>query len=138
MAIAPDIHIEEEVKVSGISLTEKAAEAVNNMLKQKELEGFALRVFIQGGGCSGYQYGMALEDNIRESDLSYVHHGVKVVVDDVSIEYMDGATIDYIEDVMGSGFKVENPNAMASCGCGSSFRTKDDPQGANAGGGCAC
>jgi len=104
-------------------------------MEKRNLTGYALRVFISGGGCSGFQYGMALEGNIREQDLSYEVDGVQVVVDEVSIDYLRGATIDYVEDVMGSGFKIDNPNAVASCGCGNSFRTKDSAD--DAGGGCS-
>jgi iron-sulfur cluster assembly protein len=125
----------EQTQVEIINLTPAAADAVRELLEKRELVGYGLRVYIQGGGCSGYQYGMALDDNFRDEDLVTDCHGVKVVVDEVSINYMRGATIDYVEDIMGSGFKVENPNAVASCGCGSSFRTQDGeaPQGGAAG-----
>jgi iron-sulfur cluster assembly accessory protein len=107
---------------------------VRGLLEKRNLEGYALRVFISGGGCSGFQYGMALEANIREQDLVAEFDGVRVVVDEVSIDYLRGASVDYVEDVMGSGFKIENPNAISSCGCGSSFRTKD---GEASSGGCS-
>jgi iron-sulfur cluster assembly protein len=125
----------EQTQTEIITLTPAAAEAVRGLLEKRNLEGYALRVFIAGGGCSGYQYGMALEANIRENDLVAEFDGVKVVVDEVSIDYLRGASVDYVEDVMGSGFKIENPNAISSCGCGSSFRTKDGE--ASAGGGCS-
>jgi iron-sulfur cluster assembly protein len=80
---------------------------------------------------------MALEDNIRETDLVSEQHGVKLVVDEISINYLSGAVVDYVDEIMGSGFKIENPNAVATCGCGSSFRTKDD-QAHDSGGGCGC
>ncbi|HBX69616.1 MAG TPA: iron-sulfur cluster insertion protein ErpA [Chloroflexi bacterium] len=115
----------EQTQIETIALTPAAANAVQDLLAKRELEGYALRVYIKGGGCSGYQYGMALDNNFREQDLVTDCFGVKVVVDEVSIDYMRGATIDFVEDVMGSGFKVENPNAVSSCGCGSSFRTQD-------------
>lgn len=126
--------LQEQTQTELITLTPAAAEAVQGLLEKRNLEGYALRVFISGGGCSGFQYGMALEANILEQDLVAEFDGVKVVVDEVSIEYLRGATVDYVEDVMGSGFKIENPNAISSCGCGSSFRTKD---GEAAGGGCS-
>jgi len=125
--------LHEQTETELITLTPAAAEAVRGLLEKRNLEGYALRVFISGGGCSGFQYGMALEANIREQDLVAEFDGVKVVVDEVSIEYLRGANVDYVEDVMGSGFKIENPNAISSCGCGSSFRTKDG----EAGGGCS-
>ena len=124
----------EQTQTELITLTPAAADAVRGLLEKRNLEGYALRVFISGGGCSGFQYGMALEANIRENDLLAEFNGVKVVVDEVSIEYLRGASVDYVEDVMGSGFKIENPNAISSCGCGSSFRAKD---GGTGGGGCS-
>jgi iron-sulfur cluster assembly accessory protein len=120
-----------------VTLTPPAAEAVKGLLAKRNLEGYGLRVFIQGGGCSGFQYGMALENNFRPTDLVWEYDGVKLVVDEVSIDYLRGATIGYVEDVMGSGFKIENPNAVSSCGCGSSFRTKDSGE-SQGGGGCGC
>ena len=125
----------EQTNVETIALTPAAANAVQDLLDKRELEGYALRIFIKGGGCSGYQYGMALDNNFRDEDIVTDCHGVQVIVDEVSIEYMRGATVDFVEDVMGSGFKVENPNAVASCGCGSSFRTQegDAPQGSSGG-----
>lgn len=120
-----------------ITLTEPAANAVRDILTKRELEGYALRVYIAGGGCSGYQYGMALEGEIRDTDSVFNEYGVKVVIDEVSINYLKGATIDYVEDIMGSGFKIHNPNAVSSCGCGNSFRTADDA-GAESGGCSSC
>ncbi|MFC1936748.1 HesB/IscA family protein, partial [Chloroflexota bacterium] len=90
-----------------------------------------------GGGCSGFQYGMALEGQPRDEDQVFELFGVKLVVDEISIEYLRGATIDYVDDVMGSGFKIENPNATSSCGCGSSSHTDGDAGPSN-GGGCGC
>lgn len=120
-----------------VMLTPSAVEAVRSLLAKRNLEGYALRVFVSGGGCSGFQYGMALEGNIRENDLTSEFDGVQVVVDEISIDYLRGATIDYVDDVMGSGFKIENPNAVSACGCGSSFRTKDSAGGGE-GSGCGC
>ena len=112
-----------EIKTNEITLTPAAAEAIQGLLKERQMEGQALRVFVSSGGCSGYQYGMALEPNPRETDLVVEQHGVRVVVDEVSINYLRGANIDYVNDVMASGFKIDNPNASSSCGCGNSFRT---------------
>ena len=121
-----------------IDLTPSAADAVQELLAKRDLDGFALRVFVSGGGCSGFQYGMALEDNIRETDVVSEQHGVKLVVDEISINYLSGATVDYVDEVMGSGFKIENPNAVSTCGCGSSFKTSDDPTASGAAGSCSC
>lgn len=126
----------EQTQVETISLTPSAADAVRDLLAKRDLEGYGLRVYIKGGGCSGYQYGMALDDNIRDEDLVIECHDVKVIVDEVSIDYMRGATVDFVDDLMGSGFKVENPNATAACGCGSSFRTQDGEAPQDNAGGC--
>jgi len=128
----------DQVHTDTITLTPAAAQAVVDLLNKRNLTDYALRVFISGGGCSGYQYGMALENQIRKTDLEIEMHGVKVVVDEISIDYLRGCTIDYVDDVMGSGFKIDNPNAVSSCGCGSSFRTKNSSEDHDSGGGCGC
>lgn len=128
----------DQTQTDQITITPAAASAVRELLEKRQLDGYALRVFVSGGGCSGYQYGMALEGNIRDTDHVYELHDVKVVVDEISIDYLMGATVDYVDELMGSGFKIENPNAVASCGCGSSFRTKEEPAGSAHGGGCGC
>lgn len=123
-----------------VTLTPAGAQAVLGLLNKRNLApaDYALRVFIQGGGCSGFQYGMALEGKVRETDYAFDYDGVRVLVDEVSMEYLRGASIDYVDDIMGSGFKIDNPNAVASCGCGSSFRTKDSGAAEDAGGSCGC
>jgi iron-sulfur cluster assembly accessory protein len=126
----------EQTQTDSIILTSTAAQAVRELLEKRNLEGYALRVFVSGGGCSGFQYGMALEGNIRENDLSWDYDGVKVVVDEISIDYLRGSTVDYVDDLMGSGFKIENPNAVSTCGCGSSFRTKNEAGAEGASCGC--
>ncbi len=128
-----------DILTETITLTASAAEAVRGLLQQRQVEDHALRVFIQGGGCSGFQYGMALEPSPRENDFVLEQHGVRVVVDEVSMGYLRGANIDYVNDVMASGFKIDNPNATSACGCGHSFRTdgQDAPEHAH-GAGCGC
>jgi iron-sulfur cluster assembly protein len=104
-----------------IMLTEKAATAVQEMLTERKLEGYALRVYVSSGGCgcSGPQYGMALENNQNPNDAISHHFGVDLIVDELSANYLVGAVIDFIEDQTGSGFKIETPNPVsASCGCG--------------------
>jgi iron-sulfur cluster assembly accessory protein len=122
----------------GVTLTQTAAERVQRLMEERRVVGHALRVFVSGGGCSGLQYGMALEGEPRETDLRLSLHGVDVVIDPVSIDYLKGATIDYVDDLMGGGFRIDNPNAVASCGCGHSFRTKDQAGGEAEAGGCNC
>lgn len=128
----------ENTQTDLLNITPAAADAVQDLLAKRDLEGFALRVFVSGGGCSGFQYGMALEDNVRDTDTILEQHNVKIVVDEISINYLTGATVDYVDEVMGSGFKIENPNAVSTCGCGSSFQTSNDPGTASSAGGCNC
>jgi len=128
----------EQIQIDQVTLTSSAAVAVQDLLTKRNLPDYALRVYIAGGGCSGFQYGMALEGNVRETDLIFQEHGVKVVVDEVSINYLRGATIDFVDELMGRGFKIENPNAISTCGCGNSFRTKDSEGNSEEGESCGC
>ena len=121
---------------NAITLTETAAQKLGVILDQKGVKDtHALRVFVKGGGCGGMQYGMTFDDNVQDSDEVYTQFGMRVVVDPTSMFYINGASIDYIDNLMGGGFHIENPNATSSCGCGSSFRTAGTPEAA-AGGGC--
>ncbi len=131
----------EVVQNAGVVLTERAAEEIQGLLERQGKADAALRVFVSGGGCSGLNYGMAIDDAIEEEDFVFTCLGVKVVVDPLSINYIRGASVDYVEDVMGGGFKIDNPNATKSCGCGSSFSTEDAPEASSGGGcgsGCGC
>jgi iron-sulfur cluster assembly accessory protein len=124
-----------------ITLTEKALTELQDLMKGQDKQGAALRVWVAGGGCSGLSYGMALDDAApEEGDNVFEQEGVKIYVDPLSLQYMEGAQVDYVDDVLGGGFKIENPNAVSSCGCGSSFKTADG-EGASGGGcgsGCGC
>ena len=115
-----------------VSITEKATEKVKHLLKEKGVESGALRVFVAGGGCSGYQYGMAIAQEVDEDDFVVEHDGVKLIVDPESAPLLEGAEIDYVEDIMKSGFTIFNPNAVKSCACGSSFDTADSSGGPQA------
>jgi len=107
-----------------ITLTPTAAEKLGGIMDQKGMKtSHALRVFVKGGGCGGMQYGMTFDENVREDDNVWEQHGLRVVVDGTSMFYVDGANIDYIDNLMGGGFHIDNPQATSSCGCGSSFRT---------------
>lgn len=127
----------EQAETNTLTITKTAAKAVNDLLEKRELSSdeYALRLFVSGGGCSGFQYGMALEGQVRETDYEFEENGVRLVVDEVSFDYLRGSSVDYVDDIMGSGFKIDNPNAVASCGCGSSFRTSGSGAPAS-GGGC--
>ena len=127
-----------ELQTAQVSLTEGAVARVQALLQERELEGYALRVFISGGGCSGMQYGMALEGEPRESDHRFAFGGVNVVVDPMSMNYLSGAVIDYVDDLMDGGYRLETPQAVASCGCGPCFRAADSAEGHSEHGGSCC
>ena len=107
-----------------VTITDAAIEKAKALLEARDLPEGALRVFVAGGGCSGYQYGMALARTTEEDDLVLERGGVRIVVDPESAQYLDGAEIDYVDEVMKSGFSIYNPNATKSCACGSSFQTE--------------
>ncbi len=112
-----------------ITLTNSAAEKLGGIMQEKGLiDTHALRVFVRGGGCGGMQYGMTF-DEARDGDEVYEQHGMRVIVDPTSLFYIDGASIDYIDSLMGGGFHIDNPQATSSCGCGSSFRTSHTHEG---------
>ena len=111
---------------TGVSVTDAAAERTKFLLKTKGLSDGGLRVFVVGGGCSGWQYGMALAESFEADDVIVEHNGAKVVMDPDSAQMLAGSEVDYIEDIMKSGFTIFNPNAVKSCACGSSFQTSDN------------
>jgi iron-sulfur cluster assembly protein len=109
-----------------IALTDKAAEKIGELLgSQQGSEGQALRVAVRGGGCSGFQYALAF-DRVKDDDHVFEVDGVSVVVDKVSMQFVFGSEVDYVEGLQGAGFQVNNPNVVAACGCGSSFQVKED------------
>lgn len=113
-----------------VTITDSAAEKLGGILTQKGMKDtHGLRVFVKGGGCGGMQYGMTFDDNSREGDQVYEQNGLRVFVDPTSLFYIDGANIDYVDNLMGGGFHIDNPNAVSSCGCGSSFRTANSHNG---------
>jgi iron-sulfur cluster insertion protein len=103
------------------SLTAQAAKRVAFLIRQEGNEGLMLRVSVSGGGCSGFQYGFSFDDTVNADDRTFQRDGVTAVVDEASLELLSGAQVDYVEDLGGSAFKITNPNATSSCGCGSSF-----------------
>lgn len=104
-----------------ITITENVDTRIASLLQEEGNPNLKLRVFVQGGGCSGMQYGFALEEEQNEDDFVIEQQGVKYLVDAMSMQYLQGATIDFKEDFEGSNFVIQNPNAETSCGCGSSF-----------------
>jgi iron-sulfur cluster assembly accessory protein len=130
----------QEIDTQLFTLTPAASQAVKEILEQRKLEGFALRVYVSSGGCCGVNFGMALDNNFRDVDTTFESNGVKVVVDEVSIDYLRDATVDFVNDPQhGQGFAVNSPNAKSGhshgeggCACGS------DGGGSCGGGSCGC
>ncbi len=116
-----------------VTLTPVAAEKLQNILVEKNLPGYGLRVFVAGGGCSGFQYGMAFENSTEEGDSVFESSGVRVYVDSASAMYLEGATVDYVDSLMGGGFRIENPNAVSTCSCGQSFSAEEGGHGSACG-----
>ncbi|PCI44486.1 MAG: iron-sulfur cluster insertion protein ErpA [Moraxellaceae bacterium] len=110
-----------EPSSSSLLFTDSAVAKVKTLLEEEGNYDLKLRVYITGGGCSGFSYGFSFDEDGREGDTEIVREGVKLVVDAMSIQYLAGSTVDYVEGLQGSRFTVENPNASSTCGCGSSF-----------------
>lgn len=117
-----------------VEITAFGAQKALEILTKNDKMNAAVRVFVKSGGCSGYSYGMAIDDHVLDGDQFFESNGVKVVVDKMSLPFLEGAMVDYVENMMGGGFSVvSNPNATSNCGCGHSFRTdgKAVPEGEN-------
>ncbi len=139
MAAVDPIKLQSEANVETapiLSVTPAAVQIIKMLLEQRQIPNHVLRVFVSGGGCSGMQYGMAFEAEPRDFDkVVTAADGVRLVIDPTSLMYLQGAIIDYVDSLMGGGFRIDNPNAVSSCGCGHSFRTASDSEQAS-GGGC--
>lgn len=136
-----DVQQETNVETPVLTVTPVALNKIRQLMEERELSGVALRVFVQGGGCSGLSYGMAFEPNFYPQDQRVEVDGVQLVIDPNSLMYMHGSEIDYVDSLMGGGFAINNPNAISSCGCGHSFRTEegaDDDYDGGCGSGCGC
>lgn len=126
-------------EVQILTVTPAAQQVIRSLLEQRNIPGYALRVFVSGGGCSGLQYGMAFEEQPRDYDAVVdASDGVRLIVDPTSLMYLEGSTIDYVDSLMGGGFRIDNPNAVSSCGCGHSFKSKNSEDSAEDAGGCGC
>ena len=123
------------IEQASITMTDDALNQLRSLLAKEANPALALRVFVSGGGCSGLQYGMAFDDQVRPDDEVIDHSGIRLVVDEFSRGYIQGSEIDYVDSLMGAGFTVHNPNAVKSCSCGHSFDTGDDAAAAT---GCGC
>ncbi len=115
-------HDQQSAVETTITMTTAAADKVRELLKQENDESLGLRIFVAGGGCSGLQYGMTLDEE-QEGDTIVAMEGFRVFVDEMSLGYIVGSEVDYVDSLMGAGFTVNNPNAVSSCGCGHSFKT---------------
>jgi len=112
-----------------INVSPTAATKINELLAEEKKTGSGLRVFVQGGGCSGFQYGLMIEENGGTGDQVFESNGVKLYVDPVSVSYLKGAEVDFVDTVTGGGFTIRNPNATSTCGCGSSFNVEGEGEG---------
>ena len=122
------------VETSILSITPAASEKVHELLKQENDPSLGLRIFVAGGGCSGLQYGMTI-DETQDGDTIILQGDFNVLVDEMSLGYINGSEVDYVDSLMGAGFTVNNPNAVSSCGCGHSFKTAE---GGGEAKGCGC
>ena len=104
-----------------VNVSPAAASKISELLTEENKAGSGLRVFVQGGGCSGFQYGLMIEENGGAGDQVFESNGVKLFIDPVSISYLKGAEVDFVDNLAGGGFTIRNPNAKSTCGCGSSF-----------------
>lgn len=120
-----------ETPDAAIKISDVAAEKLKELLASQPDEDQALRVAVRGGGCSGFQYALAL-DKRKDDDNVFEHNGVSVLVDKVSMQFVFGSEVDYVEGLQGAGFAVNNPNVVAACGCGSSFQVREDADSAPA------
>ncbi len=125
-----------ETETPTLIVTTEAAAKIKELLVARSIPDHALRVFVSGGGCSGLQYGMAFEATPEDYDTVVEAQGVRLCVDPTSLMYLGGATIDFVDSLMGGGFRIDNPNAVSTCGCGHSFRTEG--QASADSGGCNC
>ena len=124
-----------ETETSVIAMSEIATQQLRTLLAQQDNPNLGLRVFVYPGGCSGMSYGMAFEDEVNEEDMVFDNGGLKLIVDENSVHYLKGAQIDFEDSLMGGGFRIFNPNAVRSCGCGHSFDTGEEAGYASA---CGC
>ena len=104
-----------------LGISENAAKQIADLIKQEDKEGVRLRVAVSGGGCSGFQYGFSLDSITNADDYLFTKNNIEVIVDDISLEYLSGSELDYVQDLIGSYFSIKNPNASSTCGCGTSF-----------------
>jgi iron-sulfur cluster assembly accessory protein len=115
-----------------ISVSPLAASKIADLLAEEKKTDSGLRVFVQGGGCSGFQYGMLIEETPADADQVIESNGIKLYVDPISARYLEGAEVDYVDNFAGGGFTIKNPNAVSTCGCGQSFQVDEESAGGDA------
>lgn len=135
MALANQQLIDVAADTVVLTVTPAAVSIIKNLLEQRGIPNHALRVFVTGGGCSGMQYGMAFQEAAEVGDTVVSADGIRLLIDATSMMYLHGATIDYVDSLIGGGFRIDNPNAVSNCGCGHSFKSSDG-QNAEQGEGC--
>ncbi len=136
MALAQQPISQPTTEETVLTVTPAAVAVIDNLLRERQIPNHALRVFVTGGGCSGMQYGMAFEEGARDNDHVVHVDNVRLLIDPTSMVYLKGATIDFVDSLIGGGFRIDNPNAVSQCGCGHSFKAEDGEEAAE-GGGCS-
>jgi iron-sulfur cluster assembly accessory protein len=135
MVLAEQQPVGVQMDNSILTVTPAAVSIISNLLEQRNIPSHALRVFVSGGGCSGMQYGMAFQETPEAGDTVVKSDGIRLLVDPTSLSYLRGARIDYVDSLIGGGFQIDNPNAVSSCGCGTSFKSGEE-EAADASQGC--
>jgi iron-sulfur cluster assembly accessory protein len=128
MAAIETEHIGVGTDTDTLIVTDAALQVIRDLRVQREIPNHALRVFVSGGGCSGLQYGMAFEEVASDHDSVVEIEDVRLLVDPTSLMYLQGSTIDFVDSLMGGGFRIDNPNSAGGCGCGKSFKAKDEQE----------
>lgn len=126
MALAEQQTVGVVTESTVLDVTPAAVSIIRSLLEQREIPDHALRVFVTGGGCSGLQYGMAFQEAPEAGDTVVDYADVRLLVDPTSMMYLRGATIDYVDSLIGGGFRIDNPNAVSNCGCGHSFKGSEE------------
>ena len=108
-------------ETTGLTLSASAAKRILQLIEAETDPDLMLRIAVSGGGCSGFQYGFSFDDSVQGDDLTFERDGARIVIDEVSLQLLEGSEVDFVEDLMGAYFQIKNPNATSSCGCGSSF-----------------
>jgi iron-sulfur cluster assembly accessory protein len=128
MAVIEPEEIKNQETVPILQVTPAASRTIGDLLAERDIPNHVLRVFVAGGGCSGMQYGMAFEEKPQADDIVVNADGVRLIVDPTSLMYLEGATIDFVDSLMGGGFRIDNPNSAGGCGCGKSFKSNQEEE----------